>query len=343
MYKRVLYSCAIGLLAFTTAANVAQAEAPFYQGKTVRLIHGFGTGGGFDTVARLVARHLSNHVPGNPEFIVESMPGAGSLLATNHFYNKSEPDGLTMGFIFASLLVDEAMEKPAIQFDSARFEWLAAPSAATPICLLTAASGLKSIEDWRSSKTPVKIGAVAPGAELAYVMPKLLQVVADMPTQIIVGHKGGNAVLKLAAERGEIAGFCASLEGATIVMADALKRGEANVVVQFTDKPDPAIPDVPLAKSLATTPDGADLIRVAVTGPQQLNRIFAFPPETPAEKVELMRKALMDTFKDPDFLADAGKVQVNINPISGDEVEGIIKSMKSVPQDTRKKLKDILQ
>jgi tripartite-type tricarboxylate transporter receptor subunit TctC len=315
----------------------------FYDGKSVRVIHGFGTGGGFDTAARVVTRHLSEHVPGHPEFVVESMPGAGSLIASNFVFNKAKPDGLTMGFLFANVLVDEGLGAPGVQFNSAKFEWLAAPSAGTPICTMMAASGIKSIEDWKKATTPPKIGAIAKGAEVAFSMPKLLQTQAGLPMQIIVGHKGGNPALKLAAQRGEIAGFCASLEATTILMGDALKSGEANVVVQFSEKADPAIPDVPLAKDLVTTPEGADLIRVAVSGPQQLNRVFAFPPGTPKEKVEIMRKALMETLKDPALLEDAKKSKVNINPVSGEEVERVVQQMHAVPKTTLSKLKDILE
>lgn len=331
----------VGWLMVAPTVGPASAE-DFYKGKTIRLIHGFGTGGGFDTAGRVVAKHLTKHVPGNPEFVVESMPGAASMIAMNYVYNRAKPDGLTMGFLSASLLVDEAMGSPGVQFDSTKFEWLGAPSGGTPVCHFAAASGIKNAEDWKKASTPPKIGATSPGAEVLYAMPRLLQTESDLPLQIIVGHKGGNPALKLAAERGEIAGFCSSLEAATIIWGDALKSGDVNIVVQFVDKPDPLIPNVPLAKDLVTTPDGATLIRVAITGPQKLNRVFAFPPGTPKEQVDIMRKALMETFKDPEFIADAKKVKVNVNAVDGEETNQIIQDIGKGSKQVGAKLKKIL-
>lgn len=317
--------------------------ADFYDGKKVRVIHGFGTGGGFDTAARVVTKHLTKHVPGNPVFVVESMKGASGLVAMNFVYNKAKNDGLTMGFLFASLFVDEAMGSPGVKFDSSKFEWLGAPSGGTPICALTSKSGIKSLEDWKNASSPVKIGAIGKGAEYAFSMPKMLQTQGGFPTQIIVGHKGGNPTLKLASERGEIAGFCGSLESTSILWGEQIKKGEVNVIVQFVDKPNPLIPNVALAKDHITTSDGADLIRVAITGPIQLNRIFSFPPGTAAEHVAIMRKGLMATFKDPEFIADAKKVKVNVNPVDGSGVEKIVAGFHSVSKPTLAKLKTILE
>jgi tripartite-type tricarboxylate transporter receptor subunit TctC len=338
---RTYVSLLSGFLGAVCSISTGSAQS-FYEGKTVRVVHGFATGGGFDTVARLVTQHLGEHLAGAPDFVVESMPGAGSLIAVNYLANKAEPDGLTMGFVFANVLVDEGMGLPGVQFDSSKFEWLGAPSAGTPVCTFMTRSGIKNMEDWKSAETPPKLGAIARGAEMAYSMPKLLETQADLPMQIIVGHKDGNPALKLAAERGEIDGFCASLEATTILLGDSLKSGDAHVVVQFGEEANQAIADVPLAKEFINTPDGVDLIRVAVAGPQRLNRAFAFPPGTPAEQVEEMREALMKTFEDPDFLAAAKKSNVNVDPVSGEEVEEVIAQMHAVSEDTLAKLKSIL-
>jgi tripartite-type tricarboxylate transporter receptor subunit TctC len=330
-------------LILSAAFALPALGADYYASKTVRVIQPFGSGGAFDTVARLVTRHLNKHLPGQPDYVVESMPGAGGLVAMNHLYNRAKPDGLTMGFLFASLLVDEAMGSPGVQFSSDEFEWLAAPSSATPICSLTAASGIKSAEEWKNAKKPPRLGAISRGADLAYSMPKLLETQAGFHVHIIVGHKGGNPALKLAAERGEIDGFCGSLESTSILFGDALKDGTVNGIIQFGDERDPELPNVPLAREFLQTPDGADLIKVAISGPQRINRAFAFPPKTPKQHVDAMRKALLATLKDPELLEEAKQLRVNMNPVPGDEVERIVKEIASVSPETVKELSEILK
>src|SRR5690606_33430038 len=164
-----------------------------------------------------------------------------------------KPDGLTMGFLFANLLVDEALGSPGVRFESDKFAWLAAPSAATPVCTFTAKSGIRSADDWRNAETPPTLGSIATGGEIAYSIPKLLAAHADLPSKVIVGHEGGNPALKLAAERGEIDGFCGSLESQSILWGEAITDGTVNVIVQVGLEADPQIPDVPLAKDLVTS------------------------------------------------------------------------------------------
>ena len=327
-----------GTIAFCAAS--VQAE-PFYQGKSVRVIHGFGAGGGFHRSGEVVTRHLTKHVPGNPTFVVESMKGAGALIAMNYVYNKSKPDGLTIGYLYSNNLVREVLGGSGIKFDSAKYKWLASPSYTTAVCTTTAASGIKSIEDWRNAKEPVKLGAISRRGDMAHDIPKLLSKLAGFPVKIVIGHKGGNPDMKLAAERGEIAGFCASIEATRIVWGEALDAGTAQVVIQISAKPDPMIPNVPTAKKLVSSKDWL-LFAAAIANPGRMTRVFAFPPGTPDDKVQLMRKALMKTFADPDFRADAKKGKVSVNPVSGEEVEGLVAQMHSLPPATIKRLNDFL-
>ncbi|TFH42172.1 MAG: hypothetical protein E4H01_13875 [Lysobacterales bacterium] len=325
-------------IAFCAASVQAQ---PFYEGKTVRVIHGFGAGGGFHRSGEVVTRHLTKHVPGNPTFVVESMKGAGALIAMNYVYNKSKPDGLTIGYLFANQLVREVLGGTGIQFDSTKYKWLASPSYTTAVCTTTAASGIKSIDDWRNAKEPVKFGAISRQGDLAHDIPKLLSALAGLPVKIVVGHKGGNPDMKLAAERGEIAGFCASIEATRIVWGEALDAGTAQVLIQIAENPDPMIPDVPTAKKLVSDEDWL-LFAAAVANPGRMTRVFAFPPGTPDDKVQLMRKALMETFADPDFRAEAKKLKVSVNPVSGEEVERLVAQMHSLPPATIERLKELL-
>src|SRR5262249_40644485 len=138
-------------------------QEPFYKGKTIRIIVGFSAGGGFDTYARALSRHLSRHIAGNPVMVVENMAGAGSLIAANHIYNVSKPDSLTMGHFINNLLLEQVLGQKGVEFDARKFEYVGAPTTDHVICAMTKASGITSIEKWMASKTPVKMGGLAPG------------------------------------------------------------------------------------------------------------------------------------------------------------------------------------
>src|SRR5262249_32824142 len=146
------------------AVNSVLGQEPFYKGKTIRIIVGFSAGGGFDTYARALARHLSKHIAGNPAVVVENMAGAGSLIAANHIYNVAKPDGLTMGHFIGGLLLGQVLGQKGVEFDARKFEYVGAPTTDHVICAMTKASGITSIEKWMASKTPVKMGGLAPGA-----------------------------------------------------------------------------------------------------------------------------------------------------------------------------------
>src|SRR5215510_3283762 len=145
------------------AVNSVLPQEPFYKGKTIRVIVGFSAGGGFDTYARALSRHLSRHIAGNPVMVVENMAGAGSLIAANHIYNVAKPDGLTMGHFIGGLLLGQVLGQKGVEFDARKFEYVGAPTTDHVICAMTKASGITSIEKWMASKTPVKMGGLAPG------------------------------------------------------------------------------------------------------------------------------------------------------------------------------------
>src|SRR6058998_4094210 len=161
MNKRVL---ALSTLAIVLAAGGGAARAQsFFEGKTVRLVVGFAPGGGFDTYARVVSRHMGRHIPGNPTIIVENMTGAGSLIAANHTYKVARPDGLTIVNFHGNQVVGQLLGREGIEFDARRFKYVGVPMRDSAACALTKASGVTTLEQWRSAKTPVKIGAVGPG------------------------------------------------------------------------------------------------------------------------------------------------------------------------------------
>ena len=211
-------------LALTGIVSNAALGQEFYQGKTIRVVVGLSAGGGFDTSSRTIARHLGKHIPGNPTVLVENMPGAGSLIAANHVYKVARPDGLTIGNFVGYSVLSQVLGRPGIEFDARRFEWIGLPVSDTGACALTRASGTTSLEEWQTSKTPVKLGVVGPG-DGTYNSAKILKEVIGLPVHIVSGYKG-TAEIRLAAESGEVAGGCWQWEPIKATWRKALDTGE---------------------------------------------------------------------------------------------------------------------
>ncbi len=322
----------------STFAGAAQSS---FEGKTVRIIVGFSAGGGFDVYSRTIARHLAKHIPGGPSVIVENMAGAGSLIAANYMYKVAKPDGLTIGNFHGYQILNQVIEQQGIEFDARRFEWIGVPVQDNGACALTSASGISSLEKWKEAKTPVKLGGVGPG-DAAYNSAKILKDVLKLPIQVIMGYKG-TADIKLAAENGEIAGGCWQWESFKVMWRQALNAGTVSVVLQLTPKPHPELPNVPLALSLAKTEEARALLKVAIHDANAITRPYSLPPKTPKDSVGILRKAFMDTMKDPDFLAEARKSKLDLDPLSGEEVENLVRGFFKIEPPLVKRLKEIIK
>ena len=340
MGKRLFVAAAV-LALFAGAPGANSGEAPqFYKGKTIRIVVGFAAGGGFDTYARAISRHLGKHIPGNPAIIVENMGGAGSLLAANDLYNRAKPDGLTIGNFIGSLVQQQLFETKGVEFDARKFEWLGVPVQDSTVCALTKASGITSLDKWFAAKEPVKLGGEAPGANDSDV-PRVLKTVLGLPIQLIEGYKGTSQI-RLAADAGEVAGGCWTWESIKTTWRQGLESGNVNVVIQVNPERLPDLPNVPNALEHAKTEEGREIIRTAILSPAAILRAYALPPATPKERVELLRAAFLATMKDPEFTAEMNKATLSINPLSGAEVEKIAQSFFKLPPKDVAKLKDIL-
>ncbi|MBM4297224.1 MAG: hypothetical protein FJ143_05735, partial [Deltaproteobacteria bacterium] len=196
---------AIGLAGALAPNLLSAASDDFFRGKTIRIVVGVSAGGGFDTYARAIARHMGKHIPGNPQLLVENMPGAGHRIAANHLYKVARRDGLTIGNVFGGLLVGQVLDYPGIEFDAVKFKYIGVPVQDGPVCALTKASGITSYERWRASKAAVKLGATGTDDLMLYGIPKIINAALGLPVQVIGGYKG-TAEIRLAAESGELAG-----------------------------------------------------------------------------------------------------------------------------------------
>jgi len=327
----------VGLAA---SAPVA-AQEPFYKGRTVRIIVGFSPGGGYDTYSRLIARHMGRHIAGNPTIIVENMPGAASIIATNHVYKVAKPDGLTIGHFIGGLFLQQLLGKPGIEFDSRKFEYIGVPAQDNYAIGLSRASGITSAEQWIGSRTLVKIGGVGPGSATDDV-PKILMATIGLPVQLVSGYKG-TADIRLAFNSGEVHGVTNSWESFKATWRKERDSGDLVIVLLNSPKPHPDLPNVPLAIGFAKTDEARKLIQAGIHTIPPTARPYVLPPGTPKERVLLLRKAFMDTMKDPEFLADAQKAKLDINPLDGAELERNVHEVFSLDPTLAARLKEILK
>ena len=317
------------------------ADANFFSGKTIRIVIGTSAGGGFDVYSRALARHMGSYIPGNPTFIVENMSGAGHRIAANHVYKVARPDGLTIGNFFGGLLVGQVLGYPGIEFDAAKFEYVGVPVKDSPVCALTKASGITSYERWSAEKSPVKLGATGADDLMLYGIPKILHAALGLPVQVVAGYKGTSDI-RLAAESGELAGGCWGWESIRSTWRKGIDSGDVNVVLQTVPKSQPDLTKVPLAIDKAKTEEGRQLIQIGIHNVSAITRPYVLPPGTPKDQVQMLRKALADTIKDQEFLAEVKKLNFGVDPISGEELEGIIHGLFKIKPETLAKLKEIL-
>lgn len=334
-----LYTVAIVLVIFPDVLRAQ--DSGFFQGKTVRIIVGTSPGGGFDVYSRALARHMGKYTVGNPNFIVENMPGAGHRIAANHLYKVARPDGLTIGNFFGGLLVGQVLGYSGIEFDAVKFEYIGVPVKDNPVCALTKGSGITSYEGWSAAKAPVKLGATGADDLMLYGIPKILNAVLGLPVQVVAGYKGTSDI-RLAAESGELAGGCWGWESIRSTWRKAIESGDVNVVLQTVPKTQPDLVKVPLAIDMAKTDEGRQLIQIGIHNVSAITRPYVLPPGTPKDRVQMLRKALVDTLKDQEFMAEVKKLNFAVDPISGEELEGIIHGLFKMKPETLAKLKEIL-
>lgn len=338
---RSLTFLAVAMFALLSSAGAHAASDDFYKGRSIRIVVGFSAGGGFDTYARAIARHMGKHIPGNPNITVENMTGAGSLIAANHVFKVAKPDGLTIGHFIGGLFLGQVLGQPGIEFDARKFEFIGAPITDHVVCALTKASGITSMDSWMAAKTPVKMGGIAPGTSTPDNATRILQSALGLPIQLVSGYKG-TADIRLAAEGGEIAGGCWGWDSVSVTWRKALESGDAVVVLQANRRNHPDLPNVPQAVKFAKTDEARRMIDVGIHSDSDIVRTYTLPPGTPKARVQLLRRAFDATLKDPDFVADAKKTRLNIGPIPAADIERDIQGLFKLDPALIAKLKEVL-
>jgi tripartite-type tricarboxylate transporter receptor subunit TctC len=331
---------AIVFIGFTLgAARSAVWAQDSYKDKTVTIIVGYSPGGSFDLYARVLARYIGRYLPGNPTRIVENMTGAGGLIAANHLYNRVKPDGLTIGAWASPLVLQHIMGNEAAQFDGRRFGYLGIPSPYDTVCTFNQKSGITKVEDWINAKRPQKISAIGPGTSTSDI-PKLLKAALNLPMDVIDGYKGG-ADARLAVESGEVDGYCGSWGTVETVWRAAYESKKIHPVLQASLKSHPKYKQIPLAINYAKSEEARELLVVADNA-HGAQFPFSVPPGMAKDRLELLQKAFVRTFKDHDLVAEAKRSQLEIDPVDGPTITKTLTSLYNLKPATVAKLKDIL-
>ncbi len=329
------------LALFCATSTPVDAQDSFYKGKTVRIIVGASAGGGYDTYSRTIARHIAKHIPGNPTFTVENMPGAGFLISANHMFKIARPDGLTIGHFIGGLFLQQLLGKPGIEFDARKFEYMGVPAQDNYMLGVSKTSGITSIEQWLSSKTQVKLGGVGAGSATDDI-PKVLAATIGLPIQLVSGYKG-TADVRLAFNGDEVQGVCNAWESFKATWRKEVDSGDINIVLQNIPKPHPDLPKIPLAINFAKTDEAKRLINSLVHSVGPTARPYVLPPGTPKDRVQILRRAFLETMKDPEFIADATKAKLDINPLEGAELERNVHAVFDLDAALVQRAKEILK
>lgn len=324
----------------------ADEVAEFYKGKRITLIVSYGPGGGYDVYARVLARHIGRHIPGNPSIVVQNMPGAGSLRGANYLYNVAPRDGTAIG-TFARNMAMLGLLKTGqnIQFDPMRFTWLGSSSSLVNdayILLVRRAAKVKSIDEARRADgPPLIIGSTAEGAS-SDAMGVLLREWLGFNLKVIPGYTD-SGVLFLAIERGEVDGRTVGLSSVRSNKPEWLKpNGFARVMVVFgRGSRFPEFPDAPTARELARSDADRNLIEI-LEMPYALSRPYAAPPDVPPERARALQQAFMATHRDPAYLADAEKVGIEISPVSGADIRKLIDQIARTPPEQLKRIESLI-
>ena len=321
------------------------AQAPFYKGKTITLIAGTSAGSVYDAYARLVAQYWGKHIPGNPDFVVQNMAGAGSLIAANHLYGAVKPDGLTLASIIPAIYFNQLTGRKEVRFDYAKFNWIGSIDRSDNLIYMRSDTAFKTIHDVRRAAQPPKCAATGTGT-IGHYMPSLLNQTIGTKFEIVLGYPGGPE-MDLAVERNEAQ--CRAFTHAAWFSGEPYRswraKGFAHVLIQTGKKRDERLPQVPALNELMDefkTDSVGRRLATVVLASGELGRPYLLPPGTPAERLKLLREAFMKMVTDPEFLAEAKRRNLEVQASTGEEIEKLAKEVMAQPAEVIERMKKLM-
>jgi tripartite-type tricarboxylate transporter receptor subunit TctC len=321
----------------------AQATADFYRGKTVRLVIAFPAGGGFDIVGRLVARYIGKYIPGNPTVIVENMPGAASMLAASNVYNVAPKDGTVIGVVNGgATVVEQLFGASGVQYDAAKMQYLGAPHVFSYVLLAGKGADVTRFDEMVGPNAKqLVIGASNPGST-TYDAPILLKEVFGADMKVVSGYDGTAPIL-LAIDRGEVQALFNPWESLKPAVNDRVKAGDYLILGQFTEQPLKDLPNVPEFVRLASTEEQRQLLRMGVIVPARFAVQYFVAPGVPADRVQALQTAFDQTMADAEFRAEAERVNVEVDPLTGAQLQQLVVDFLSMPADVKARLQKVLR
>jgi tripartite-type tricarboxylate transporter receptor subunit TctC len=339
--RRFLLSL-FSLVLFTTAA---QAQAPFYQGKTITIIVGTKAGDAYDLYPRLLAEYMPKYIPGSPNIIIQNVPGAASMIAANQVFNVAKPDGLTMGAIYPALYFEQLVKKPEVRFDWNKFGWIGNPVTSNHLLYMRSDAPYKSMEDIHKASAAPKCGSNGI-TSTGYYLPKLMEETIGTKFDIVLGYQSGQDV-DLAVERGEVQcrAFTITAYFAREPFISWRKREFVRVLMQSGSKRDARLKDAPtiyeLMDKYKTPADGRNLAKVVLAA-GEFGRPLVAPPGVPADRIKILREAFNKSVNDPGLLADAEKRRLEMDPATGEEIEALAKEVMAATPETVERMQKLL-
>src|SRR5262245_40698396 len=335
----------LALSSFLFSVVSANAQTPYYQGKTIRIVTGYPAGDVNDLWPRLITQHMGKYIPGNPNFIVQNMPGASSMIAANYVYTVAKPDGLTMGWIAPTLYFDQLVGRKEAKYDWAKYSFIGTPAPSEHHLYMRSDSPYKTIEDVRRASEPPKCGAG--GARgTGYYFPTLLEETVGAKFNIVLGYQGGGPI-DLAVEKGEI--HCRAMTIESFMAREPFHTWRKNTFVrslaQSPRKRDARLPDTPTIYELMDqykTPEQGRHVATVILAGGVFGRPMVGPAGIPADRLKILRSAFESALKDPELKVEAEKRSYELEPVSGDEMERLAKDVMAQPPEVIERMKKVL-
>jgi tripartite-type tricarboxylate transporter receptor subunit TctC len=323
-------------VASLTVTVAAQSSEPFYKGKTIDLIIGYPPAGSNDTYGRLIARHLGKHIPGQPTVVPKNMPGAGSFLAVNTVFNISPKDGTVIGIGAPTLTLDEKLGTQGVRYKTSELNWIGRVDSLINMVFTWKNTPVKTFAE--AQQTQVTLSGTGAGSTVS-IYPTVMNNVFGTKFKLIMGYKGSNEAM-LAVERGEVEGHSTAFTALRLAKPDWIRDGSATIMVQFGLKRHPEMQNVPTAVELARNDEERQILR-AITSASEIGTSFFTTPGVPADRLETLRRAFDAMTKDPEFIAEAEKIKLSLGPMTGEELQKLVKEVSDLPAELVEKVRAV--
>lgn len=327
--------CSAAVFSPQSALGASEDPTKTLAGKSIRIIVGYSPGGGFDTLTRVIARHLPKHLPGAPNIIVSNMTGAGGAVAFNYVYSRGTPDGLTWVSSDGALVLSKILGLPGPDFDVEKFPWVGVGQTDHQACMVMTRTGITTTEQFLRSPTPMRLASTVPG-DSPHIRPVIAAEAVGANFKIIQGYPG-TADMRLAMQSGDADAACWGWESMKVTAADMMQRKEAIPILQIGLERHPDLPNVPNILDLPMSNDAKTMLRL-VAAPGAIAKLFALSPGTPQSVLNVLRKGFANALKDRELLADAEKSKMKISYVSPEQVAKLIKEMNSTAPELKQRV-----